>query len=284
MRRWSAVALVALLVIAGVLWYVRGRSPDEAVETGGVMVALRVDGGFDTTIERGEPLLLEVFLQGRTDAASATLGSAAMPWHRLVSLQCDSEVALGEPVVLGLPRVLGVVLDGEKPSLVADEDASLARIVGRQRTYTVALGIPPELTSALPAGRRTIRATVGAVTSLPVSVTVTEPTADREVERLRRSARFSVRAGNYDTGKRVAESVLARQPDDVGAYTTIGDALNGLGRPREARAAYLKALEVIRSGRQFYEEPESLYERIREVERQLGTLPKRERAAAPPVR
>jgi len=282
-RRWAAVALVALLVIAGVLWYVRGRNPDEAVETGGVMVALRVDGGFDTTIERGEPLLLEVFLQGRTDAVSATLGSAAMPWHRLVSLQRDSDVALGEPVVLGLPRVLGVVLDGGKPSLV-DEDASLARIVGRQRTYTVALGVPPELTSALPVGRRTIRATIGAVTSLPVSVMVTEPTADREVERLRRSARFSVRAGNYDTGRRVAESVLARQPDDVGAHTTIGDALNGLGRPREARAAYLKALAVIRSGRQFYEEPESLYARIREVERKLGPLTKRERAAAPPVR
>lgn len=274
MRRWSAVALVVVLVIAGVLWYVRGRTPDEAVDTGSVAVALRVDGAFDTSIERGEPLVLEVFLQGRTAAASATLGTAATPWHRLVALRPDADVALDEAAVLGAPRVLGIALTGQRPTLVADEDASVARIMGRQRTYAVTLGFPPELTSALPIGRLTIRATIGAVTSLPVSVMVTEPSADRELERLRRSARFSVRAGHYETGKQIAESVLSRQADDVGAHTTIGDALNGLGRPQEARAAYLRALEVIRSGRRFYEEPQQLFARIREVERKLASVPR----------
>jgi len=60
--------------------------------------------------------------------------------------------------------------------------------------------------------------------------------------------------------------VLARQPDDVAANTAIGDAWHGLGRPVEARAAYLKALDAVRSGRQFYEEPEPLFARIREAD------------------
>ena len=64
--------------------------------------------------------------------------------------------------------------------------------------------------------------------------------------------------------------MLARQPDDDAANTAIGDAWHGLGRPVEARAAYLKALDAVRSGRQFYEEPEPLFGRIRAVERQLG--------------
>ena len=64
--------------------------------------------------------------------------------------------------------------------------------------------------------------------------------------------------------------MLARQPDDVAANTAIGDAWHGLGRPVEARAAYLKALDALRSSRQFYEEPEPLFARIREVERKLS--------------
>jgi hypothetical protein len=268
MRRGVSAAVV-LLVVGSVLWFVRDRKQDKGLGPEGVIVGLRVDGGSETSIERGEPLLLEVFLQGRTNTASATLGSAATPWHRLVSLRRDPDAALGDAVMLGPPRLTGIVLDSGKPSL-ADEDAAIARIVGRQRTYTVALGFPPELTSTLPAGRHTIWAAIGAVRSLPVSVIVTEPTTGRELERLRRSARFSVRAGRYEAGKKIAESVLALQANDVGAHTTIGDALNGLGHPLEARAAYLKALEALRSSRQFYEEPESLFARIREVERELG--------------
>jgi tetratricopeptide (TPR) repeat protein len=265
-----SVSIVVLLLVAGVWWSVRGRQQERAVATDSLIVALRVDGGFETSLERGEPLLFEVFLQGRTDTASATLGSAATPWHRLVSLRRDREVALGEAVVLGRPRMTGIALDGGRASLLADEDAAIARIVGRHRTYSVALGFGPEVTSALPAGRQTITAAIGAVTSVPVSVIVTEPTTERELERLRRSASFSVRAGRYEAGKTIAEAVLARQADDVAAHTAVGDALKGLGRPLEARAAYLKALESLRSSRQFYEEPESLFARIRQVERELG--------------
>ena len=269
MKRWLSAAVVVLLVVGGVLWTVRGRKQHKASVTEGVIVGLRVDGGSETSIERGEPLLLEVFLQGRTDTASATLGTGATPWPRLVSLRRDPDAPLGEAVMLGPPRTMGIVLDGGKPSLLPGEDAPIATIVGRQRTYSVVLGLSPEVTSTLPTGRQTIRASVGAVTSVPVSVIVTEPTPGRELERLRRSAKFSVRAGRYEAGQRIAEDVLAREADDVAAHTTLGDALNGLGRPREARAAYLKALEALRSSRQFYEEPESLFTRIRAVERDL---------------
>lgn len=270
MRRAVVAAVVVLLLVGAITWFMRDRTRETAAVAEGLIVALRVDGAFETTIERGEPLLLEVFLQGRTDTASGTFGSAATPWPRLVTLRCDPDVALGDVSMLGAPRMTGVVLKGGKPSLLTGEDPAIARIDGRQRTYSVLLGIPSERTSTLPTGRRTITATVGGVASLPVSVTVTEPTAAREVERLRRSARFAVRAGKYEAGKRIAEDVLARQPDDVAGHTTIGDALSGLGRPVEARAAYLKALGAIRSGRQFYEEPASIVDRIRRVEGELA--------------
>jgi len=266
MRRWFLAAIVALFVLISVLWWVRGRTDDAAAPTDDVILAVRVDGGFETTIERGEPLLLEVFLQGKTDTASATLGSASTPWPRLVSLRPDQGAALNAPAVVGAPRVMGIVLNQGIPSVLADEDAAIATIAGRQRTYSVALGFPPEFTSSLPAGRQTFRAALGEVTSSPVSVIVTEPTPDRELERLRRSASFSVRAGRFEEGKSIAETVLARQPDDVAANTAIGDAWHGLGRPLEARTAYLKALDALRSGRQFSEEPEPLFARIREVE------------------
>jgi hypothetical protein len=266
MRRRLSAAVIVLLLVAGILWWVRGRTHDAAVPTDDVIVALRVDGRFDATIERGEPLLFEVFLMGRTATASATLGSAPTPWPRLVSLRREQGAALGEPLVLGAPRAIGIVLNGGIPSVLADDDRAIARIVGRQRTYGVALGFPPELTSSLPPGRHTFRAALGEVTSSPVSVVVTEPAPDRELERLRRSASFFVRAGKYDEGKSIAATVLARQPADVAANIAIGDAWRGLGRPVEARAAYLKALDALRSGRQFHEEPEPLFARIREAD------------------
>ena len=170
MRRWLSAAVIVFLLMAGVLWWLRGRgrTHDAAVPTGSVIVALRADGGFEATIERGEPLLFEVFLMGRTATAAATLGSAAAPWHHLVVVRRDPDVALGKPLVLGAPRVMGVVLNGGIPSVLASDDAAIARIAGRQRTYSVALGFPPELTASLPPGRHTFTASLGGVTSSPV--------------------------------------------------------------------------------------------------------------------
>ena len=229
MRRGLSLAVVVLLLVGGVL--VRARpQPGQGVGPG--RRNRRHEGRWRLRDHRRarRALLLEVFLQGRTDTASATLGSAAAPWHRLVSLRRDPDVALGDAVTLGAPRMMGVALDGAKPSLLASDDAAIATIVGRQRTEQ-------RCTSTL------LRGHINSAHRAPDHQSgrrfsdILTRLRDRDraharsrARARRRSAVLCARRAGPSGGKKIAEDVLARQPDDVSAHTAIGDALKGLGR------------------------------------------------------
>jgi Flp pilus assembly protein TadD len=74
--------------------------------------------------------------------------------------------------------------------------------------------------------------------------------AERDGSRLRTGqpglnvARAAMSSGSPDVAAKIAEGLLARNPQDIGALLSQGDALAAMNRPNEAVTSYAKALAL----------------------------------------
>jgi hypothetical protein len=272
------VVAIVIAVIAAVAWMSRSV-PGRSAEV--LILSLRINGGMDGEIERGEPLRGDVFLTGRTSDARIDVGSTSQPWSRLVTLRDENNSEIpGAPVVLAAPRRTSVVRDERNGISLDQADGSVARIEGTRHLFIAELSWPPEVTERLAPGSHRVQAVLSMTGRFPwsarvearstaVTLVVREPRPEGEPRRLERTSRYHLHTGQFQEAKRLAEMLIARRPDDPGGQILLGDALKGQGDPRGARAAYIKALEMIRAGRRFYEDHEALFASIREAEKAL---------------
>jgi hypothetical protein len=213
MRRFLAIA-VGVVILSIALWFARAANqPSED----SLIVSLRVNGGTETTIERGEPLSLEVFVAGRDGTADAQIGSASTPWFRLVSLRFDEGRPFpATPILLSPARRVTLGRDRDGRPGVEDADATVARVEGRRHLFIVELGVSPTVTKDLSVGAHRIRAVLddGGATSRLVTIQVTEAAASNEARRLERASRFYLRAGQHAEGLDAAQALIKNRPDE----------------------------------------------------------------------
>jgi hypothetical protein len=213
-------------------------------------LTLEVDSTRRIEVVPGTPIVFDVFLsapEGGPPAESVRPGGS---WRALVRLV----EASGRPLTWAtVPR----------------EDAS---IPGRHLT----LEASPETTGAVPPATYLVRAVLEgepALASAPVTVVVRGPAADPDGEaleerRLRDAAAFDLEKKRFADARQLAESLARRVPRDAGAWMLLGDALDGLGKPREALNVYRRALSV---RPRTYDEPTLLYERMAAMLRKIAS-------------
>lgn len=277
-RSWRWLALAAALVAIGLAARVRWRRPSPArpapsAESVRQRPALQASLSLSVLDCRrvevlpGTPLLFEASLSSGRGAAASTLGSSTRPWHSLIRLAGEGGKPLPWTAVpLGQPRSVAFGTgEGGRPTL-AQSSADVA-VLDHKHTHRLFLAAAPEAMSGVAPGTYRVRAVVEGETRLesaPVTVVVREPgsTSDRdrlEEDRLAWSAQFYVWAKRYEEARRSCEDLTRRKPKDPGAWMLLGDALDGLDKPREALVAYQRALAV---SPRSYEEPAALYERM----------------------
>lgn len=270
MRR--VLALVAgVLALSIVWWFMRTAPQPSAMD--GLVASLRVNGGTETAIERGEPLVLEVFVGGRDGRTDAQIGSASSPWSRLVSLRFDDGRPFpATPTVLSPPRRVTLGRDRDGTPGVEDADATIARVEGQRHLFVSELGLSPAVTRELSVGAHRIRAVLddGAATSMAVTIQVTEAAAANETRRLERASRYYLRAEQHAEARDAAQMLIENRPDDPGGRMLLGDAFQRMGDASRALEEYIRALRAFRAGRSFYEDHEPLLDRIRLVELELA--------------
>jgi hypothetical protein len=269
MRKFLAIA-AGVVMLSIVLWFARTARHATPVE--GLIVSLRVNGGTETTIERGEPLLLEVFVAGHSDTADAQIGSASTPWFRLISLRSDDGRPFpAAPTILSPARRVTLGRDRDGRPAVEESDGTVARVDGRRHMFSVELGVSPTVTRDLSVGAHRIRAVLDAGgTSMPVTIQVIEPVASNEAKRLERASRYYLRTGQHVEARDAAQVLLKNRPDDPGGRILLGDALQRMGDGPRALEEYIKALRAFKAGRAFYEDHEPLLDRIRLLELELA--------------
>jgi tetratricopeptide (TPR) repeat protein len=269
MRMVLAIA-VGVSILWIVWWFARTLRQPSSVES--LVVSLRVNGGTETAIERGEPLLLEVFVAGRDATADAQIGSASTPWFRLVSLRFDDGRPFpATPTILSPARRVTLGRDRDKRPGVEEADATIARVEGRRHMFIVELGVSPTVTRELSVGAHGIRAVLdGRATSMLVTIQVTEAAASNEARRLERASRYYLRTGQHAEAREAAQVLIRNRPDDPGGRILLGDALRRMGEAPRALEEYIRALRAFKAGRSFYEDHEPLLDRIRLVELELA--------------
>jgi len=281
--RWVAVAAVAVAtVLAWIVW--RGpRRPDAVAvaparklpELNGVLT-LSVQLDRRVEVVAGTPIVFDVYLTTGKSAPSLSIGRTAEPWHSLVRLVDDSS---GKPLgwalaPLGSPR--SIAFAAEQGEAKAMDSTGNVAVVDYDHVHHLVLAASPEATKDLVPGTYAVRALIegdSRLESAPVTVVVRgageAAGGDRlERERMAQSAQFYLLAKRFEDARRISGELAAREPKNCGAWMLLGDALDGLGKPREALAVYRRALAV---SPRTYEEPTLLYERMAAMRQKLAS-------------
>ena len=237
------------------------------------MLTLPVQSDRRVEILPGTPLVFVRALSGAKGMAPSRVGSADRPWHSLVRLIGQQP---GQPLPfavspLGSPR--SVAISAGEGELKVTEASADEAVLDADHVHRVGLAASPEAMSGVAPGTYGVRALLlgeSPLESAPVTIVVREKAPGRdglERERIARSAEFYLQAKRFEDARRLAQELSSRQPKNPGAWMLAGDALAGLGRPREALAAYRRALAV---SPRTYEEPTLLYERMASVLQKIG--------------
>jgi len=282
---WLGGAVVLGLVGAGIWMSSRKTSrppatrPAEAKRPAGParagMLALRVDSGRRVELLPGTALVFDVYLAGSKGAAPVTVGRPGAPWHSLVRLVDDSTRRPLAWAVAPLGSPGSVAFSSPAGGLEVSGEAGDVATLDHDHVHHLVLAASPEAMSAAAPGTYGVRAILqgdSRLESAPVEVVVgtagDSAVRDRlERERVASSAEFYLEARRFEEARRSSEDLTAREPKNPGAWMLLGDALDGLGKPRDALAAYRRALAV---SPRTYEEPTLLYRRISAMWRKLA--------------
>jgi hypothetical protein len=287
MRRRLRVLIVLMtiiLVVTGGGWFLWKSLPRPKVPP---VLVLTVNRAKEATLPSGFPLVFTVHLTGSRATPRMQVGGRGQPWYGFVRLESsDGRLLPLKSSLLGKPYSFRPQVDASG----AFKDGNLYRgdeavIEEMKFVSTMKIGIGPDEAERIPAGRYTIRAALrvsswqpwkwsGSVTSNPVIVTVRqsakgEPSdASLERDRLVQSAEFYSQAGRFDEAHRVALQIREREPEKAHSHLLLGDALDGLGRHKEAVKTYKHALNLY-SLEKHYEPPTYLLMRLYEAEQSL---------------
>jgi len=266
------------------------RPPPEppAADTGGTvwLLALEVDQAQEIEVLPGTPLLFSVSLTAAGTGPPGRLGGAEKPWHSQVALEFAER---GEPAPWKTTTLAAQSLvferEGSGRGAVRDALDPEAR-VAPGHVHLATLAIAPDEAARISAGRHLLRAALvrsdarGAaarVVSDPVAIIVRERSDDPaeqaalEHRRLVAEADFRLRSGQFEEAQRIAAELAQRDPADARARELLGDAASAAGHDEQARDAYLEALALAGATGDLDEPPQTLIERLSEVQQRLVT-------------
>jgi hypothetical protein len=258
MRRILILVSLTALMVGAVAWTV-GRI--RSLRKSPPAVTVRIDNQEDeSNVFAGHPLILSVFLSRTAPSPALHIGGASSPWYSYIHVET---LEAGKPVVLnwtvlGKPYTLDVTTDANGHLVGGRVDTSEGAVLdGSARTYSAQFAISPKDSAKLSAGRYTARAVLkpplwppwnwtGAIASHEVSFTIlSQPAAaDQELDRIADSAQFYLDGGRFEDALRMAAQLKDRAPQKTRSWILFGDALNGLGRNKDALGAYSQALEL----------------------------------------
>ncbi len=264
-RSFWLVAIAGVLVAAGGAWLGWRRLHRRPVASP-LTLTLQIESRRRVEVLPGTPIIFDVYLAAPKGAPAAELGRAGRPWRsqlRLIDDRSHKPLSWATVVLDSRP--------GGSPK-VAD-----MAVVDFDHIQHIVLATSPETMRAVAPGTYGVRAALeassqrGGVESPSVTVVVREAGATLDRDRLERdrvvsSAEFYLETKRFEEARRLVEDLVSREPRNPGAWMRLGDALDGLGKPREALNVYRRALAV---SPRTYEEPTLLYERMGAMRRKL---------------
>jgi hypothetical protein len=241
-------------------------------------LTLQVNGDTTARVRSGESVVFTITLQGTKSQPAFRVGAPGKPW----STQLRLETADGKATPWAVEQLGGpdrYYFDRKQPG-VPQSDSAEEAIADTAHIYQIDFGINPVEAARLSVGTQRLRA----VLSLPqqptpiisniVVITIHAAAGpDDDLLRLQSAARFYLRTAKWEDAHRLALQLVGRPKPDVTAYALLGDALNGLGRDREALAAYHEAMGAL--PKDFSESPDYLIARMNEVLDRLEKEPQR---------
>jgi hypothetical protein len=280
-----ASAAAMALASAWILWWFTRRDSGFGLDQPAI-ISVVVNFDMRADVASGTPLFFEISLIGRRDRQAIRVGTANRPWHSLVHLvRAGSDEPLSWPVVrIGQPVTTYTQRAEGKPKPRVERSGEVS--LEPDRTSRLLLAVAPEFMAQVAQGRYDLEAVLerelwppwrrhGGVRSMPVTIVISaDRTERRERERLALSAQYYLAVKRAEDALRAASDLVRRDPKNVAAAMLLGDALDALGRPAEALAAYRSALA---NSRRTYEPPVLVDDRIASVSRRLARSPARSR-------
>lgn len=247
------------------------------------VLTLRVNAASRADIATGAPVIFHVGLAGGRDGRGVTIGEGSHPWATLVSfVRAESHDELPWRVdSLGRASSTRIGRKADGSLDIQSEQASGASVDGHH-LHHARFGVSPETMVSARPGTYRIQAILergywppwrwhGRVESAAVTVVVRSPADAKDRERLEQerlilSAQYDLARRRWDAAHQAALQLVTRAPKDPALRMLLGDTLAAQGNFRDALGAYRTALKL--SPRR-YEQPQLLYERIRNASRKL---------------
>ena len=276
MARRVIVVFIVILAIGAGWWGWRAAS---RVSTSTPDVTLSVNHRTAIEVARGTPLVLEISISSSPSSRAFAIGHRWRPWHSLVRLETvhgEDIAPLADP---GQSRSLHLTRQDDGRLGLTEEVSGVAHLEAGRHVHTVRYVISPEHAASLQTSTYALRAVVetpfwmptgwrGRAESEPVVIVVRDASlqgksGDLDHERLARTAEFYLSTSRFDDAFRAAAALVEAKPKEPGSHLLLGDALTGLARRPEARAAYQRALALWSRA---YEQPDLILARIRSLD------------------